>query len=285
MVRRKKVGVSLKSAQNVGVQILLKNRANLYNFLEDCYLKYNRVSYIATDPIFFPAYYDGNKEFISFISAIFSYGKVSLIQRFLEDFFSKYGTNPIIRGEISANIYYRFQKSGDIYLLWRFLKKVYDEYGSINNYFLYKSDNIDNGLREFILDARVFGSLHNAGNGYFQLFPNPDSSGLKRFRMFLRWMIRKDDVDFGIWRGYSPKDLLYPIDTHILRFAKAFGIIKNEVNSNKNSKVISEFFSSINPQDPVKYDFTITRLGMLSNCSFVKNNNCLGCSHLSKCPF
>lgn len=284
MVKRKRVGASRKNVQNVGVQIPLKSSENLYNFLEKSYERYNRISYAKTDPIFYPISHEGNKEYIGIVSALFAYGKVSLIQKFLDNYFAFFGFYPS-KGFGEINLYYRFQKSIDIVILYNFLSNIYDKYGSIKNFFLSSSSKLDQSLKNFVNAGREFGMKHGAGRGYFQLFPAPEKSGLKRLRMFLRWMVRDDEIDLGLWKEYSPKELMYPIDTHILRFAKHFGIINNENNIPKNSKIITDFFAEINSDDPVKYDFTITRLGMLCNCHFHSNIICGDCIYISECPF
>ncbi|MCA1927615.1 MAG: TIGR02757 family protein [Calditerrivibrio sp.] len=262
----------------------MKNRDSLYHFLEKSYEKYNRISYARTDPIFYPIFHEGNKEYIAIISALFAYGKVSLIQKFLDSYFDVFGFNPSKRVE-KVNLYYRFQKSLDIVILHNFLFDIYDKYGSIRDLFLFFSDNLEKSLKNFINAGREFGIKYGAGSGYFQLFPDPDKSGLKRLRMFLRWMVRDDEIDLGLWKGYSPKELMYPIDTHILRFAKHFSIIKSENNIAKNSKIITDFFVEINSVDPLKYDFTITRLGMLCNCHFDRSSLCENCIYFAECPF
>ncbi len=68
------------------------------------------------------------------------------------------------------------------------------------------------------------------------LMPNPETSGAKRLRMFLRWMIRADDVDLGLWDSFSTSELKMPIDTHILRFAKNNGVITNDSASKKEPR-------------------------------------------------
>lgn len=285
MVRKKRADVSPKSAPNVEVQIPLKNRGKFLTFLENSYEVFNRIDFAKSDPIFFPLSYSGNKEFIGFIASIFAYGRVSLIQKFLINFFQVYGTEPCGIIKPNNNIYYRFQQSKDIQLIYNFLSEIYDRYGSVNAFFTSSSDDLEAALKSFILYGRVFGEKFNGGQGYFQLFPDPEKSGLKRIRMFLRWMIRSDNLDMGLWKGYLPRDLLYPVDTHILRFAEATGIVKNNHNSIKTSREITSFFAEINQDDPVKYDFTITRLGMLCGCTYVRSPHCDVCSYANGCPF
>ncbi|PMP71379.1 MAG: TIGR02757 family protein [Calditerrivibrio nitroreducens] len=286
MVKKKKAGVSQKNAQNVEEQTHLRNRDSILLFLERSYKVYNRVEFIETDPIFFPTSYKGDKEYVAFVSALFAYGRVNLIKDFLIRFFDYYGNDPFNNiVEENRAVYYRFQTSKDIFNLYVMISEIYEKYGSIEGAFLFFSDKLEEALRRFVLYCREFGQKRSLDRGFFQLFPDPESSGLKRFRMFLRWMIRKDEIDFGLWKNFDRKDLIYPIDTHILRFAYKNGIVSNETNSLKNALKITEFFRVINSSDPLKYDFTLTRLGMVNHCKFKKDYNCEFCTHVINCPF
>ncbi|TYB95061.1 MAG: TIGR02757 family protein [Kosmotoga sp.] len=254
-------------------------------FWERIYSQYTRSEFIGTDPIVFPARTAGNKEYISFVSSLFAYGRVNAIQDFLEKFFLRFGNDPFEIDNSETKLYYRFQTSKDIRLLVLLIKEIYIQYGSIHNFFINLSSNLEKALEGFLDYARRFGAENNAGRGYFFLFPGYGGSGLKRFRMFLRWMVRKDDVDFGLWDTYKASELLYPLDTHILRFAKGFGIISSEANSPRNTRLITDYFKVINEEDPVKYDFAITRLGMLNSCKFKTSVNCEVCGLKNDCLF
>jgi len=254
-------------------------------FWESIYFQYTRSRFIGSDPILLPNRIDGNKEYISFVSSLFAYGRVNAIQNFLENFFSRYGNDPFGIDSSEAKLYYRFQTSEDIRLLVLLIKEIYMKYGSIQNFFKNISSNLENALEGFLDYARKVGVENSAGRGYFFLFPKYGDSGLKRLRMFLRWMVRKDDVDFGLWDVYKASELLYPLDTHILRFAKGFGIINTEVNSHRNARLITDYFRGVNEKDPVRYDFAITRLGMLNFCKFKTSVNCEVCALKNDCLF
>lgn len=254
-------------------------------FWEHIYSQYTRAEFIGTDPIIFPSTIDGNKEYISLVSSLFAYGRVNSIQDFLKKFFYRYGNDPFDTDNSEAKLYYRFQTAEDIRLLVTLIKGIYLQYGSVQNFFVNLSDSLEKALEGFLDYARGFGAENNAGRGYFFLFPKYGKSGLKRLRMFLRWMVRKDDVDFGLWGAYKTGELLYPPDTHILRFAKNFGIISSEANSHRNARLITDYFKTIDKQDPVKYDFAITRLGMLNSCKFKRSVSCEVCGLKNGCLF
>ncbi|UOD34506.1 TIGR02757 family protein [Deferribacteraceae bacterium V6Fe1] len=282
---KKKVDVNQKSVLNAENQGLLTKNNNLNLFFEKIYQKYSAESYLSTDPIIFPKTYRGNTEYIAFVSSLFAYGQVKLIQNFLKNFFEAYGTECKSNLLPKKNIYYRFQTEEDIYLLVKFLNKIYKDYGSIEGCFYSLSDNIEESLNNFILLAKDFGKENNAGTGYFFLFPTYGRSALKRMRMFLRWMIRDTDIDFGLWKKYNKSELLYPLDTHILKCSKKLQIISSESGTHKNSLAITSFFKKIAPNDPLKFDFPITRLGIVNKCISSDSSKCLNCEFVNLCPF
>jgi len=88
---------------------------------------------------------------------------------------------------------------------------------------------------------------------------------MKRFNMFLRWLIRKDEIDFGIWTKISPKMLLIPLDTHMHQISLKLKITNRKDTSIKTVFEITDFFRKIEPKDPIKYDFSLVRAPILKN--------------------
>ncbi|MFA5528825.1 MAG: TIGR02757 family protein, partial [Peptostreptococcales bacterium] len=179
-------------------------------------------------------------------------------------------------------LYYRFQSVSDVHYYSQFMQRLYGEYGSLENLFA-RRDTLEEGIDYFY--EVVNRMCQGAEKGFFFLFPNPRTSGAKRLRMFLRWMVRKDDVDFGLWKKFSPSELLMPIDTHILRFAKNNNIINNDSATRKNLETVSTFFKQLNADDPAKYDFALTRLGIINDCKYNSCEKCVECMHRFTCIF
>ena len=93
--------------------------------------------------------------------------------------------------------------------------------------------------------------------------PSPDGgSACKRLNLFLRWMVRKDNVDPGIWQSIPASHLIVPLDTHMHRIAKAMGLTSRKQADIQSAIEITGAFSFIRPADPVRYDFALTRLGI-----------------------
>lgn len=79
--------------------------------------------------------------------------------------------------------------------------------------------------------------------------------------MFLRWMVRKDDVDFGIWKNIQPSQLICPLDLHVARVATRFGLITRPKADWTSALELTENLKRMDPMDPVKYDLALFSLG------------------------
>lgn len=258
---------------------------NFRPFFESLYEKYNKQEYVDTDPIYYPSTLDGHREFIAFASSCFAYGNVKAIKGYLFSFFNEYGRDPFKLTDEPTKLYYRFQKPSDVRAFAVTLRELYETYGSIENAFLKMGGSLEESLINFVVHMKRKGTENGGGKGYEFLFADPVKSGAKRLRMFLRWMVRRDDVDFGLWKNYSPQDLHFIIDTHILRFAYKNGVIKNDSGTRKNLDAVTDFFKQMNPDDPAKYDFALSRLGIAFGCAYGSGEKCSQCAENSRCPF
>lgn len=252
------------------------------SFLEDIYVRYNTKEYLHTDPIYFPHNYKGNTEFVAITAAVFAYGNVKAIKGFIKSFLEYYGTDPLNLKKESGGLYYRFQRTHDIEFYAEMMTRLYGDYGSLEKIFA-ERDELEQAILHF--DEVIKKYAEKADTGLHFLFPNPVTSGSKRLRMFLRWMIRKDDVDFGLWTKFKPAELKMPIDTHILRFSNNNGIIPNTSATRKNLEMVSAFLRRLNPEDPAKYDFALTRLGIANGCKYMNCEACRLCQHCGNCIF
>ena len=106
----------------------------------------------------------------------------------------------------------------------------------------------------------------------------------KRIVMFFRWMVRTQEPDLGLWKGISPSQLLMPLDAHLFRFSQYLGFTKRKQHGWKAVVEATHHFRQISPQDPVKYDFSLARLGILNLCVHkVDNIHCDSCVIQSHC--
>src|SRR3989442_826296 len=103
--------------------------------------------------------------------------------------------------------------------------------------------------------------------GYRHLFPLPSAGGpCKRLHLFLRWMVRREPPDFGLWTSVSPARLLMPVDTHVENMSRAIGLTRRKSRNWRMAEDITLSLAAIDPQDPVKYDFALCHKRMSGDC-------------------
>ena len=217
------------------------------------------------DPLMVASRY--KDETISLICALFAYGNAKLIVKFLNslDFSLLDSSEEIITKEFSSH-YYRFQKSPDVSALFITLKRL-KEIDSIENIFYKgykKENNILDGLWNFISTIREINPTNT--HGYNFLVGNipkkiNQASTYKRYLMYLRWVVRKDNIDMGLWSKIDKKDLLMPLDTHTFNVSLRSGLLERKTYDMKASIELTNKLKEFDPLDPIKYDFAIYRLG------------------------
>ncbi len=251
---------------------------HVITFIKEACKSFDFSGRILNDPVEFPHRYKDKKdiEVSAFISSLFAYGSVRLFKPVIERILSGMDSSPYEflinfapkrHAHIFRGIYYRFQKEDDILELLRILSLVLREFGSIERAFMefYSPSDPDTGkaiegFSRFILKL----SRHNLNSGLSQLFPLPSKgSACKRANLFLRWMVRKDCVDFGLWKGIPKNKLIIPLDVHISRIGIRLGLTKRKTPDWKMAKDITEFLKSLDPEDPLKYDFVLCHIGMM----------------------
>ncbi len=105
------------------------------------------------------------------------------------------------------------------------------------------------------------------GVAYF--FPRPSSgSPCKRLNLFLRWMVRRDAVDLGVWSEIAASKLIVPLDTHLIRVGQCLGLTRYRSAGWRMAAEITSALRAIDPADPVRYDFSLCHLGMMNACGF-----------------
>ncbi len=254
--------------------------------LEKLYRHYH-TGFIYSDPVELVHRFSRRKdiEVAGLIASSLAYGRVESIKRAVERimhimdwkphrFVMEF--SPKDKG-LFKDFTYRFNDGRDIAVLLYFIRQMLEECGSIEGFFLrgYSPDRpIRDALESFSkavlsLDAGgIYGGRglpRSAGVRFF--FPLPSTgSACKRLNLYLRWMVRKEGPDFGIWKGISPATLVIPLDTHMARISRLIGLTTLKSTGWRMAEEITETLRLLCPEDPVKYDFAITRLGILDEC-------------------
>ncbi|MDH4226790.1 MAG: TIGR02757 family protein [Deltaproteobacteria bacterium] len=246
--------------------------------------------YLASDPLYFPRLFkaDKDREIAGLIAASLAYGRVAQIKKSISSVLDIMDNEPYAftmafdpkRGQkLFSGFKHRFNDSRDISCLIYYAKQMIKNSGSIGGFFkegvLSKNEDMKASLSSFVkytltLDSEpIYGRKklpEKAGVRFF--FPSPeDGSPCKRLNLYLRWMIRKDDgLDFGIWKFIEPSKLIMPLDTHVARISRLLGLSKAPAASWRMAEEVTAALRTLDPRDPVKYDFSICRLGILSEC-------------------
>ena len=222
------------------------------------------LTYDSPDPLLVAKRYDD--EYISLICALFAYGNAKQIVKFLDrlDFSLLNEDENSIKSSLKG-CYYRFQNEEDVAQFFISIKRL-KEIDSLENIFYegYKKDHsIIEGLNSLIkkiLEVNPFSS-----HGYNFLVGTPPTikskSTYKRYNMYLRWMVRKDNLDMGLWKKVDKKDLLMPLDTHTFKVSLKLGLLKRKTYDLKAVLELTNKLKEYDENDPVKYDFALYRIG------------------------
>jgi len=139
-------------------------------------------------------------------------------------------------------------------------KHIRERHRNLGNAFAHCIENTD---EDIVPGLQRFVGLLNANGKPNYLLPDPQrGSACKRLHLYLRWMVRCDAVDPGGWSQVSPAKLLVPVDTHMHRIAKGLGLTQRNAADLRTAREITAAFRIIAPEDPVRYDFALTRLGI-----------------------
>ncbi|OPY83365.1 MAG: hypothetical protein A4E65_00591 [Syntrophorhabdus sp. PtaU1.Bin153] len=179
----------------------------------------------------------------------------------------------IARGDFAAleGLYYRFQKTEDIIDLFGVLKTILDRYGSIGRMAqrFYRGN-----VRDMLWQVRR--ELLDEHEGLMFFFPKPSGANpLKRWNLYLRWMVRKDEIDAGLWDFIPTHRLIVPLDTHIFKIGRCVGWTKRSSPSWKAACEITEALRGFSPEDPLRYDFFLChKVGIGAGCKGVRMPEC-----------
>ncbi|MBC7691592.1 MAG: TIGR02757 family protein [Methylotenera sp.] len=300
--------------------------SRLQIFLNQLHQNYHRPELLSSDPLEFVHRYDDpwDQEVVALLAAVLAYGNVKQIRRSVADALhrmSLVSTSPsqYVRELRSLDFYriaepemkgfiHRFNVGEDLLLLFQLLSKSWEDHGSLGAHFLSHLEpdslHVGSALESLISDWRSWQTsqlAHRKSNRSFSyLLTSPkEGSCCKRWCMFLRWMGRKDELDPGLWTGSSrlartfpegrelkAHQLIIPLDTHTGRISQYLGLTGRKSLNWLAALEVTEALKACDAQDPTRYDFAISRLGILDVCqkSF-RVEICQKCDLLSVCRY
>ena len=248
----------------------------LKKLLEDLYNKYQH-KFSSKDPVWNLHRFSNTNdiEITGIITSAYAYGSVDQINSFVNKFLKRISDKPY---EFTINfqkrkdkkylkdMYYRFNTENDLINLISSISENLQIYGSLKKLFLtgYKNDseNIIEALTFFSSELNLRGK-HKGDKYYHYLFSNPvHKSTCKRMNLFLRWMVRKDEIDLGLWSEIPATKLIMPVDTHIARVSKQLKLVKRKSVDLKFAIELTNKLKQFDANDPVKYDFSLCHIGI-----------------------
>jgi len=248
---------------------------------------------LSPDPVVFPHRYadPGDAEAAAFLAASFAFGGVLQIRTFLSRLFDALSPSPhaaltaakpIGRRSV-AGLSHRFISSEGVYRFLRCVRAAYLEHGSLERLYIAgrggDAPDLRRDLARFLEGLRDRWGEEDLGRERDFLFPRPErGSACKRHNLFLRWVVRDPDgVDLGLWRAVSPRDLIVPLDTHMARLGGALGLTRRKTQDWRMAEEITDSLRLVCPEDPVKFDYPLTRLGILGVCTRSRRGVCRRC--------
>ena len=246
--------------------------SKLKGIFEELYTRFNKREFIHPDPLEFLYNYSDpmDREIAGIIASSLAYGKVGQILKSVKRVLAML---PVPREslarlnlpellDIFEGFRHRFTTGRELAIFLLGIKKIIEAHGSLENHLMSCISPSDTTIIPALCRfTQVICAASNVKTMY--LLPDPArGSACKRPLLFLRWMIRRDQVDPGGWSGISPSMLVVPLDTHMFRIAKGLGFTCRNHADLRASIEITNKFKEINPNDPTKYDFVLTRFGI-----------------------
>lgn len=243
--------------------------------LASVYDIYHRRAYVDPDPLVYlydyPALAD--REIAGLLASALAYGRVAQIMASVGDLLSRLGSSPAdyldrasparIRRRMGGFVH-RFADAEAMVALLIAIRRIRREEGGLYTCFRRGVSREDDTISPAL--TRFVDRLHHAGAGG-HLIPHPGrGSACKRLHLFLRWMVRRDAVDPGGWDAVPTATLIVPLDVHMHRIGRALGFTRRRAADLRTALEITAGFRAIAPDDPVKYDFSLTRLGIRADC-------------------
>lgn len=273
----------------------IKDQKSLKDFFNEKVIQYNRIDFIKDDPVCIPHLFTqkADIEIAGLFAAVFAWGiRTTIIQKSKElmnlmgnaphDFCLNHSDKDL---QSLIQFKHRTFNTTDLLYFIEFLKYHYTHHQSLEEAFVMNtlkkiSPPLRGGANAKVAGQSVGGgvefALINFHNYFFSLEHVPNrtkkhiatpykGSTCKRLNMYLRWMVRKDKqgVDFGLWKKIKPSELICPIDLHVARVAKRFGLLERKQVDWQAAVELTNYLKILDPFDPVKYDFALFGLGVM----------------------
>jgi uncharacterized protein (TIGR02757 family) len=224
-----------------------------------------------------------DREVAGLLASALAYGTVGQIKRSIGTVLAALGPSPALAvrrldpralAHRLARFRHRFNDGRDVACLLFFARQMLKAGGSVESFFARgdadRAEDVGAALHSFSTRALALdhGGLYGRGRlpadaGVRFFFPTPrDGSACKRLNLYLRWMARRGGVDLGLWRSPAPSRLVIPLDAHICAIARRVRLTRYRSPGWPMAADITRRLRRLDPEDPVKYDFALHRLGL-----------------------
>jgi uncharacterized protein (TIGR02757 family) len=235
-----------------------------------------------SDPLVFAHRFGdpADREVVAFLAASLAFGRVASIQASVARVLAGLGPGPASfleawdEGVLPAlrTFRHRWVSGEDVEEFLRMVKRARHAHGSLGALFAAGDEDHSDyvtALSSFHRNLFFLLSPHRGApsRGLRFLLPSPaGGSACKRSHLFLRWMIRTEGFDLGLWTGgrFTPARLLLPMDVHVHRISRRIGLTRRKTADLAASREATGWLRLLNPEDPVAYDWPLSRLGILS---------------------
>lgn len=240
--------------------------------LEQLYRHCNRAELAEGDPVAFCRRFEdpADREVVALVSAGLAYGRVAQIMRSIERLLAVMGPAPA-RAVVDRSAgqwrkalgdwKHRFATAEEMADLLAAAGGALRRSGSMEAYFCAHAGDEPCSAAAGL--AGLVDALRGFGAPVGHLLPHPGrGSACKRLHLMLRWLVRCDDVDPGGWSAAGPRCLIVPMDVHMHRISKTLGATRRSSPDARSAREVTEAFARLCPDDPVRYDFALTRVGI-----------------------
>lgn len=240
------------------------DQVRLRGVLEILRRRYNTTERAAHDPVSFvhACTSDADRELVGLVAALLAYGRLAQILQSVHDALGRLGAEPARRlaeasdsaiGDACRGFVHRFADAADLAGLLRGARDAVRRHGSLNACFL----SHDEGGPDVCAALAGFAGELAAGDHTHLLADPSRGSACKRWHLYLRWMVRRDQVDVGCWSGVSPARLVVPLDAHMWRICRGLGLTKRASPGLRAALEVTKAFGALCLGDPVRYDFAL----------------------------
>jgi len=264
------------------------NMEALQDFLDRKAEEYNRPNFIQDDPILIPHRFQQSAdiEIAGLFAALLAWGNRTSIINSCEKLMQ------LMQGRPHAFVLEApWEKSSDVYLeLSRFVHRTFNGNDLLHllrflhhHYAVLGNPSLENAFSKWLPIGAA--NTEQALSGFHEYVFSFDDmakeerhcrkhvatpvkkSACKRLNMYLRWMVRQDEmgVDFGLWKEIGMSQLVCPLDVHVVRVARRFGLLSRKPTDWQSALELTAYLKTLDPNDPVKYDFALFGLGVIEH--------------------